>query len=156
MARSRAQIQHRIPYAGLYVQGTQNRENYRTYSSTHRSGRLLDFEVLSTGGKYLPIELWISRFSKQDPEIRGKLRLQSTRGTGDTKLVSISTDSSLVPVIAAVNVPAYLRTYRTHLRVRYSSILFFLNCRAAVRSTSCAEFQWVPRTESLKSKILSS
>ena len=58
--------------------------------------RLLDFEVSSTGEKYLPIELWISRFSKQDPEIRGKLRLQSTRGTGDTKLVSISTESSLV------------------------------------------------------------
>ena len=63
---------------------------------THRSGRLLDFEVLSTGGKYLPIELWISRFSKQDPEIRGKLTLQSTQGTGDTKLVSISTGPSLV------------------------------------------------------------
>ena len=44
---------------------------------THRSGRLLDFEVLSKGGKYLPIELWISRFSKQGPEIRGKLTLQS-------------------------------------------------------------------------------
>ena len=63
---------------------------------THRSGRLLDFEVLSTGRKYLPIELWISRFSKQDPEIRGKLTLQSTRGKGDTKLGSISTDSTLV------------------------------------------------------------
>ena len=60
----------------------------KTTGCTHRSGRLLDFEVLSTGGKYLPIELWISRFSKQDPEIRGKLTLQSTRGKGDTKMVS--------------------------------------------------------------------
>ena len=69
---------------------------------THRSGRLLDFEVSSTGEKYLPIQLWISRFSKQDPEIRGKLRLQSTRGTGDTKLVQISTDSSLVIIISYI------------------------------------------------------
>ena len=66
---------------------------------THRSGRLLDFEGSSTGEKYLPIELWILRFSKQDPEIRGKLTLQSTRGTGDTKPVQIQTGSTLIEIV---------------------------------------------------------
>ena len=93
MARSRAQIQRRIPYSGLYVRVLKIE---KITARTHRSGRLLDFEVSSTGEKYVPIELWISRFSKQDPEIRGKLTLQSTQGTGDTKLVSISTGPSLV------------------------------------------------------------
>ena len=31
---------------------------------------------------------------------------------------------------------------------------FFYFSAQLVRSSSCAEFQWVPRTESLKSKIL--
>ena len=51
--------------------------------------------------------MWISRFSKQDPEIRGKLGLQSTRGKGDTKLVSISTDSSLATAVFVVHTAVF-------------------------------------------------
>ena len=63
MARSRAQIQRRIPCARLWVRGTQNRENYRTYTQIWQTSRfrsfeyrrkvftdsIVDFEVFETG-----------------------------------------------------------------------------------------------------------